>query len=115
MKGAPAKPISGTASSPRRARIASRTIFSSSRGSKRRSAATSAAERSGFSITGPSPFWKSKGMPIGASGISRSEKRIAASKPKARIGCSVTSTASSGVRHSSSSVCFSRSARYSAM
>jgi len=30
---------------------------------------------------GPSPAWKSKGMPSGANGISRSEKRIAASKP----------------------------------
>ena len=40
---------------------------------------------------------------------------MAASKEKARIGCSVTSTASSGVRHSSSIECFSRSARYSGM
>ena len=40
---------------------------------------------------------------------------MAASKAKARIGCSVTSTASSGVRHTSSIECFSRSARYSAM
>ena len=88
---------------------------SSWRGSKRRSAATSSAERIGVSITGPSPAWKSNGMPSGASGIRRSENRIAASKPKARIGCRVTSTASSGVRQISSSVCFSRSARYSAM
>ena len=95
--------------------MASRANPSSSRGSKRRSTATSAAERTGVSMTGPSPLWKSNGIPIGASGTRRSEKRMAASNSKARIGCSVTSTASSGVRHTSSIVCFSRSARYSAM
>ena len=115
MKGAPANPISGTRSSRRSRRIVSSTIPSSSRGSKRRSAATSAPERIGLSITGPSPLWKSNGSPSGASGTSRSEKRIAASSGNARIGCSVTSTASSGVRTSSSSECFSRSARYSGM
>ena len=56
-------------------------------------------QRTGFSITGPSPAWKSNGIPSGASGTSRSENRIAASSGKARTGCSVTSTASSGVRH----------------
>ena len=75
----------------------------------------SARERTGFSMDGPSPTTKSNGMPIGASGSSRSLNRIAASTPSARIGWSVTSTASSGVRHSVSSECFSRSARYSGM
>ena len=42
-----------------------------------------------------------------------SEKTIAASTPNASTGSSVTCAASSGVRISSSSECFSRSARYS--
>ncbi len=44
-----------------------------------------------------------------------SEKTIAASKPKAWTGASVTCVASSGVPISSSIECFSRSARYSGM
>ncbi len=74
----------------------------------------SAADRSGFSITGPSPARKSKGMPSGSSGSSRSLNRMAASTPSTS-GWSVTSTASSGVRHSVSRLCFSRRARYSGM
>ena len=40
-------------------------------------------------------------------------KNIAASNPKRRMGCSVTSAASSGVWTSSRNLCFSLSARYS--
>jgi len=43
-----------------------------------------------------------------------SENRIAASNPKRRIGCSVTSAAHSGVKHSLRKLpALSRSARYS--
>ena len=86
--------------------MAASTGASASRGSKRRSAATSAATRTGFRITGPSPAWNSKGIPSGSSGSSRSLKRMAASTPSRRTGWSVTSTASSGVRQSVSSVCW---------
>ena len=49
------------------------------------------------------------------SGGRMSEKMIAASKPKASIGCSVTSAANSGVRMRSSMPWLFRSARYSGM
>ena len=49
------------------------------------------------------------------SGGRMSEKMIAASKPNASIGCSVTSAASSGVRMRSSMPWLFRSARYSGM
>jgi hypothetical protein len=75
----------------------------------------SARVRSGRSITGPSPAWKSNGMPSGPSGSSRSENRIAASTPRAFTGWRVTSTARSGVRHSVSRVWRARRARYSGM
>ena len=43
-----------------------------------------------------------------------SENRIAASKPKRRMGCSVTSAASAGVLHSvEEALTFPRTARYS--
>jgi hypothetical protein len=47
------------------------------------------------------------------SGIIISEKTMAASKPKRRSGCRVTSQASSGVRHRVKKSTFSRTARYS--
>ena len=56
----------------------------------------------GRSTCGPSPCTKSNGRPSGCSGKSRSEKMIAASSGKRRMGCSVTSAARSGVRHRSS-------------
>jgi hypothetical protein len=54
-------------------------------------------------------------MPIGSSGRSRSEKRIAASTSIRRTGCSVTMVASSGERQMSSSECRLRISRYSGM
>ena len=59
-------------------------------------------ERTGGSMTGPSPFTKSNGMPMGSSGSSRSENRMAASTSMASTGCRVTRAASSGWRQISS-------------
>ena len=56
--------------------------------------------RTGAGRRGPSSV-NSTSRPIASSGTSRSENRIAASNPKRRIGCSVTSAASFGVLHSS--------------
>src|SRR5581483_4410881 len=61
------------------------------------------------------PRMKSNRMPIGSSGSSRSEKRMAASTSIRRIGWSVTSVARSGVRQRSSREYRSRRARYSLM
>ena len=62
----------------------------------------SAGSLIGRSSCGPSPLMKSKGSPIGSSGRSRSENRMAASRSTRRTGCSVTSVARSGVRQMSS-------------
>ena len=63
---------------------------------------------------GPSPATNATLRPS-ACGITRiSENRIAASKPKRRIGCKVTSAASSGEKQRSRNPpAFSRTARYS--
>ena len=50
---------------------------------------------------------------MAARGVRMSLNRIAASNPKRRMGCRVTSQAASGVRHSSEKVSFSRTFRYS--
>ena len=61
-----------------------------------RSASTAAAVRTGRSSTGPGA--KPRPRPRPSSGVMMSENRIAASSGKRRIGCSVASAASSGVR-----------------
>jgi hypothetical protein len=116
VKGAPANPMSGVfpSSSLRISRIASSTYPRPSSGSNTRSFSIAARSRTGEWMTGPSPFANSNGAPIGSSGSRMSANKIAASIPR-RSGWSVTSIASSGVLHSSSSVYFCRSARYSAM
>src|SRR5262245_31028941 len=117
VNGAPAKPMSGTR--PRSSdciwRIAASTCPSASRDSKCFRRSMSAASLIGRSICGPSPLMKSNGSPIGSSGRSKSENRIAASTSMRRIGWSVTSVARSGWRQISSSECRARKARYSAM
>src|SRR5580692_12285477 len=65
-------------------------------------------------MTGPSPFANSNDAPMGSSGKRMSANKMAASTPSRR-GCSVTSSARSGVLQMSRSVCFSRSLRYSGM
>ncbi len=119
VNGAPPKPISGTpwgpSSSRRIIRIVSITCASASRGSKHFSRSMSASERRGFSIAGPSPRTKSNGIPIGSSGSSKSENKIAASTSMRRTGCIVTVVASSGDRQMSSSERRLRISRYSGM
>ena len=114
MNGAPAKPISGTVSSLRSSRIDSRTNGTAVSGSNGvRSRATSAAVRMGESTTGPTPSSIRTSTPRAATGTMMSENRIAASSGIRRSGCSVTSTARSGVRHVSSMSRPRRSSRYS--
>lgn len=81
------------------------------------SIATSIGRRSATLDTGSSfgpPFSNDNRCPI-ARGTSRmSENKMAASMPKRRTGCSVTSAARSGVRHSvTKSPAMPRTARYS--
>ncbi len=49
---------------------------------------------------GPPSSGNAKSTPSADSGSRMSEKMMAASKPNRRMGCSVTSAASSGLRHS---------------
>ena len=111
----PQKPISGIsgASSWRTRRNASLTGSSLPKSAWRASVATCSGESSGSS-RGPSPASKRTERPS-AWGITRmSEKMIAASKLKRRIGCSVTSAAASGSVASARNPPFSAlSARYS--
>ena len=111
--GAPPKPsgVARPASSRftiRSAAATSGAISPASGSGRRRIDASSFA---GASQTGPGA--KRNGWPSAASGLTRSAKTIAASKPNRAIGCSVTSAASSGVAHSSSNERSARSARYS--
>ena len=78
-----------------------------------RSAATSAADRIGLAMTGPRPGTISTSTPASFTGITMSLKKIAASTPWRRTGCSVISLASSGVRQASSIALPTRSSRYS--
>ncbi len=56
---------------------------------------------------------KSKGAPMGSRGVRMSLNMIAASKPKRRMGCKVTSQAASGVWHSSVNESRERTSWYS--
>ncbi len=113
MKGAPAKPMSGTVggSSLRRMRIASVTNGTDSSGSNSPSASTPAELRTGLAITGPGA--KSSSTPMPSSGVMMSLNRIAASSSKRRMGCIVTSAASSGVLVRVRKSTSRRSSRYS--
>ena len=72
----------------------------------------SASLRTGRSSLGP-PSAKLKGAPMGSSGVRMSLNMMAASKPKRRIGCKVTSQAASGVRQSSLKLSLARISWYS--
>ena len=114
MKGAPAKPMTGTesCSAARVRRMASATKPVVSTGSGTTSFSMSAAVRSGDGKCGPrSP--SSSSIPIASMGMRMSEKMIAASTPSRRTGCTVTSAARSGVLQSGRNSIFSRMARYS--
>jgi len=67
----------------------------------------------GWATTGPTPGLMSRSTPAAASGTTMSEKRIAASTPWRRTGCSVTSVTSAGSRQASSMGTAARTARYS--
>ena len=73
----------------------------------------SRAPRMGRSMTGPSSLLKWNPIPMGSSGSRMSANTMAASRSKRRSGCSVTSAATSGRRHISTKLIFSRMARYS--
>ena len=115
MKGAPAKPISGTRSprAVRARRTVSKTKGTVSAGSRSTSRSTSAGERTGRRMTGPSPRENSSPTPRGSTRSRMSAKRIAASTPSFSTGSTVTSAATSGVRQSSRKPSRSRIARYS--
>ena len=83
-------------SSRRTSRIASSTNATSVSGSMSRSASTSARERIGSWMIGPTSGWISRATPIGSSGSMMSANRTAASTPKASTGISVTCGAQLG-------------------
>ena len=113
VNGAPAKPMSGVSPSSATVRCtASRMGSRAASGSSGR-AATSAADRTGCSSTGPRPATMSTPTPASFMGTTMSEKKMAASTPWRRTGCSVISAASAGVRQASSIPVPSRAARYS--
>ncbi len=99
MKGAPAKPISGvgpsSAVSRRTDSVMSGTCSGVSSGRRSRSALV----RNGSATTGPTPGRISMSTPTACTGTTMSLKKIAASTPCRRTGCSVISVTSSGVRH----------------
>ena len=76
-------------------------------------AATSAAVRTGLSSTGPTPGTMSTPTPASLSGMTMSEKKMAASTSWRRTGWRVISEASSGRRQESSIAMPSRTLRYS--
>ncbi len=114
MNGAPANPITGVSgpSAAVTASIVSMTNGVRAAGSNGAIRPRSAAVRTGAGSRGPSSV-NSTARPIASSGTSRSENRIAASNPKRRIGCSVTSAASFGVLQSSRKLTPERTCRYS--
>ena len=113
VKGAPANPKIGTSAAAVASRMDSMGAGRSRTGSKSRSAATSAAVRTGFRITGPVPGMYSSSAPMLSRGSKMSEKIMPASNGYRRSGCRVTSVASSGVWHIVRNECWLRSARYS--
>ena len=100
VNGPPAKPTTAVlpSSSLRTSRIASKSSGVDSRGSTMRSAATSAADRTGAWMIGPTPGSIEKGTPIPMSGNMMSAYITAASTPNSSTGMSVTRAQSSGVR-----------------
>ena len=76
-------------------------------------AATSSSVRTGSATTGPTPGTMSRSTPTALSGSTMSEKKIAASTPYRRTGCSVISMTRSGRMQASSIATPSRSLRYS--
>ncbi len=75
--------------------------------------ATCSRLRIGSATTGPTPGTMSRSNPIAFSGSTMSLKKMAASTPYRRTGCSVISVTSSGRVHASSIVVPLRSSRYS--
>ena len=113
MNGAPANPMSGTGDELRTSPIASSSGATAASGSNGRKRARSAAVRTGWSMTGPTPSRMSNAIPSPASGVVMSANRIAASTPRRWTGWSVTSAHRAASRVISSSVARSRMARYS--
>ncbi len=113
VRGAPAKPITGTGDSRRTARIASRNGATATSGSNGRSRSTSAPDRTGAAMTGPTPSTSSTATPTPGRGVVMSANMIAASTPSRATGWSVTSVH----RAASATICWrvarSRILRYS--
>src|SRR5215471_18455016 len=82
-------------------------------GSRLRSFATSASERNGWAVTGPTPGLMSMSRPTARSGTTMSLNRIAASTANRRSGCSVSSAITSAVVQAASMLWRSLTARYS--
>ena len=85
----------------RTSRIVSKTGASTCMVDHRGEAAEIVSPTSGGASCGPSPAAKLTVCPSACGMTRMSENRIAASKPNRRIGCNVTSAASSGVKHRS--------------
>ncbi len=113
MNGAPAKPISGTSPSSRTSIETASVTGETCAGSSGFMPSTSATDRIGCSITGPTSGTMSRPIPAAFSGTTMSENRIAASTPCLRTGCRVISQTSSGSKQASSIRCWARRARYS--
>ena len=113
MNGAPAKPISGVLPSSATVSLTASRIGSRASQVSWGKAATSAAVRTGVSSTGPTPGTMSTPTPASLSGMTMSEKKMAASTSWRRTGCRVISEASSGRRQESSMATPSRTLRYS--
>ena len=113
MNGAPAKPISGVPPSSPTSRWTDSVTKGTCSGVRSGIAATSSSVRTGEATTGPTPGLMSRSTPTALSGSTMSEKKMAASTPYRRTGCSVISTARSGVMQDSSMPTPWRRARYS--
>ena len=113
VNGAPAKPISGVPPSSATSSRTDSVMNGTCSGVRSGIRATSASVRTGSATTGPTPGTMSRSTPIAFNGSTMSEKKIAASTPYRRTGCSVISVTRSGRMHDSSMLTPSRTARYS--
>ena len=114
VNGAPAKPISGVAAELGHEAVHRVGDRRHGVGVERREPARHRPRCGPASATtGPTPGLMSRSTPAALTGSTMSLKRIAASTPYRRTGCSVISVTRSGRRHDSSIPTPSRSARYS--
>ena len=113
VNGAPAKPISGVEPSSATRAVIAAVVKGTCSGVRSGIAATSSSVRTGCATTGPTPGTMSRSTPTALSGSTMSEKKMAASTPYRRTGCSVISVTRSAFMHDSSIPTPSRILRYS--